>query len=348
MSTLIKKSIDLSISQWSDIHSLSHPQAVKRELSCINNIDREKFFDCLTYLLSFSCNTGVIECMNSSVYQYLRSLHFLTKGLSDLIVNNLLSLTSDYSTVLSPQICGQVNGPGYEVIHNALHPDLLHQLHDAFIHSSLTLKHSVSRIQTPYSLLVGQDSIPGRWSNYISLASESCYQHLLLKIIRLLYSVINQRGIYFADNGPFKVTETRFSLSKPQPVSTSFSQDELSQQALLWHSDYHGTFFYKVFIPLTPFNSDFGSHSYLTNSHFQKPCFYADTRYTDKQVNQSNLHISDFNLDIGDILIENTCGLHRGIKASKYLDRKVLILLIQKSLVFQDSISNSPSFFFAG
>ena len=120
-------------------------------------------------------------------------------------------------------------------------------------------------------------------------------------------------------------------MSFPKPGG--FTDSELDSQALKWHSDWHGTSFCKLFIPLTPLNTSTGTHSFIPESHKIRPSFYADTRYENSLIELKYSPVT-FNLLPGDLLIEDTSGLHKGIPGhSDY--RIVLMLLVQNSFIFE-------------
>ena len=132
---------------------------------------------------------------------------------------------------------------------------------------------------------------------------------------------------------PIEITKAWCFLNNPQrTVSHS------SSQALMWHSDYHGSSFLKVFIPITTFSPLAGGHKFIPFSHVHKPLAYEDTRYSEEYINSfygiSPEKDERFNIELrsGDVLIENTSGLHKGIPPTES-PRLMLVLLIQNGIV---------------
>ena len=112
------------------------------------------------------------------------------------------------------------------------------------------------------------------------------------------------------------------------------SNYEASQQAQMWHADYHGSSFAKVFIPLTELNDELGTHRFASATHLRKPPFYSDKRYEDHEISS---HFSEDCLvaheaNPGDIIIENTNGLHKGVPGRNSF-RLMLILTFNTGLI---------------
>ena len=64
----------------------------------------------------------------------------------------------------------------------------------------------------------------------------------------------------------------------------------------MWHTDWHGSSFVKLFIPLTEFDEVHGTHTYIAGSHKYKPLGYADTRYTDQYIEKTCPKRKEFQL----------------------------------------------------
>ena len=87
-----------------------------------------------------------------------------------------------------------------------------------------------------------------------------------------------------------------------------------SEHALIYHVDYHGPTFCKLFIPITPLDELHGTHSFIKTSHSIKPRNYQEIQ-KDKSILIDEYDTSlfvDHMANPGDLLIENTNGYHRG------------------------------------
>ena len=112
------------------------------------------------------------------------------------------------------------------------------------------------------------------------------------------------------------------------------SHHEASQQAQMWHTDYHGSSLAKVFIPLTELNDELGTHRFASGTHLRKPPFYSDKRYMDHEISghYSEDYLVAHEANPGDIIIENTNGFHKGVPGRNSF-RLMLILSFNTGLI---------------
>ena len=109
------------------------------------------------------------------------------------------------------------------------------------------------------------------------------------------------------------------------------TEHQISHQALMWHTDWHGSSFVKLFILSPEFDEEHGTHGFIPGSHRYKPLGYADTRYSNDYKKNCPEAI-EFQMSIGDILIENTSGIHKGI-IGKGIPRACIIVTLSTSVI---------------
>lgn len=103
-------------------------------------------------------------------------------------------------------------------------------------------------------------------------------------------------------------------LSQPPNAWFSFPVSEVDQgSAQNWHWDCDRIKWLKVFVYATDVSDSNGPHAFIETSHRRLRISSKDSRYTDAAVNEAYPGARrDFTAQRGQILIEDTKGLHRG------------------------------------
>ena len=163
-------------------------------------------------------------------------------------------------------------------------------------------------------------NLGGRWianlTRHIQPHEASSLHHALHKELRdLTHRVLR----LLKDNDCLPLSKnlstiqiTDISCFLNNPVTT---ESHRSSQALMWHSDYHGSSFLRphshYFLLITC-----GWARVYSIIHLHKPRKHADTRYRDDYINGYMASKTEeiqglANVKNGDILIENTSGIHK-------------------------------------
>ena len=308
-------------------------------------------------------SNNVIIPNQCSLALALRSAHFQTFGFSDFWLNRLFSANHELKKSSEENISSaNVKEKGFNIERkfSPVNPD---SLFESIRNSHIIFKSSVSsKEMNGKELMEGlsfnkdngtinfshgynSSKLGGRWvadlGKYIQLTNKTLPKdELNSSITDLASSVIDkiQQDDLLSLSckfSPIQITRAWCFLNNPQTAVT-----HNSSQALMWHSDYHGSSFVKVFIPITSFSSLSGGHQFIPSSHLHKPLAYEDTRYKDEYINNvygikdENDQRFSINLSSGDILIENTSGIHKGIPPTTN-PRLLVILLIQNGIVIQ-------------
>lgn len=347
-----------SLAEWSTLHRLDHTQSSERELFYIkSHYSRLKNFTSSMYasiLSQPSSIHGFSVVSKKETVLTARYFHFAFKGFFDLLTRKFFHdvILSDFHSPPNPiEFSSESNllrrnflDLGYSVCKGLFDPLQIDTFISTIFNRNLSFLHGLTgktiSSSKLYSIVCQHNlnpstefSIPsGRWTaKLISKEEHNCDE--LTTLLNPL-STNKYHQVFMPYLSTPLLVDARLHISLPMPTSERTNQQNLDSQALMWHSDWHGSSFMKAFIPLTPFSSEHGSHAFLSGSHLQKPYYYADMRYKDDVIMSSNAtNVKQFSLIPGDCLFEDTSGIHKGIPGL-HKTRMLVILLFQNNMIY--------------
>ena len=288
----------------------------------VNESDIQWIANFIQWLMTNFDSRSEFIFVDDKIRDHLRRLHFQTHGLSDFAIRKIFSIC--LNAVSSTTETRDVFDSGYATIKNGLNVDIINIFKFMCEASDVPFVNSYSRkICDGTSLTKGwkDGSLPreffGRNTVNLIKHNQNLLRDYCVPALQAIYELVQspdtiatcEKIIGISSGYLLHIIDVYLMYSFP-----GSHDDSHAAHAMKYHADYHGPAFCKIFIPITPFDKFYGTHSFVTTSHRVKPNTYQDSN---KEFN-SLLNDYDHSLFLdhhshpGDVIIENTNGYHCG------------------------------------